>query len=206
MTSQSRKLLPLLPLSTRPMRSPPLQPSLNLFTNRDLLYEYIKKLDYPSIKNTCLMYKDVYLTCSTDVQIGELIRKRRIEFKTYLLLRNVNIQYKIVDASTKGDVEVVDELIKRCYDPSENGNSAIIYASGRGHIQVVNRLLQDERVDPSSHNNLASALASKNEHLSVVRRLLQDIRVRKSLSPDRFQKYLKQVGYIFPPPSTQLLQ
>ena len=50
-------------------------------------------------------------------------------------------------------------------------------AALNGHLKVVNRLLQDERVDPSDRNNEAIQWAAHNGHLDVVKRLLQDLRV-----------------------------
>ena len=53
-------------------------------------------------------------------------------------------------------------------------------ASKNGHIQVVERLLQDPRVDPSAGNNYAIRMASHRDHIHVVERLLQDPRVDPS--------------------------
>ena len=49
-----------------------------LSPNRNLLYEYLTNMDYRSIQKLCSANKDIYLTCSTDPLIGELIRRRRI--------------------------------------------------------------------------------------------------------------------------------
>jgi hypothetical protein len=49
-----------------------------------------------------------------------------------------------------------------------------------GHISVVERLLQDERIDPSANDNYAVQVAAQNGHLAVVERLLQDERVDPS--------------------------
>jgi hypothetical protein len=46
-----------------------------------------------------------------------------------------------------------------------------------GHLAVVERLLQDERVDPSADDNYAVRWAAQNGHLAVVDRLLEDDRV-----------------------------
>lgn len=159
--------------------------SLKLFENRDLLYEYLEKLDYPSIKQICSMYKDIYSTCSLDPHIGELIRRKRIEFRTDLLEKDIEPDSIIIVASIIGDVAVVDELIKRGYDPSVNNNLAIIDASKNGHLPVVNRLLQDQRVDPSARNNYAIRYASLKGYLPIVDRLLQDERVNPSDANNR---------------------
>jgi hypothetical protein len=46
-------------------------------------------------------------------------------------------------------------------------------ASSKGHLDVINRLLQDERVDPSAKDNEAIRNASSQGHLDAVNRLLQ---------------------------------
>jgi len=89
----------------------------------------------------------------------------------------------ICEASTFGNVEVVDRLLqytkkRLMVDPPESKNVALMYAINNGHINVVDRLLQDDRVDPSSHDNIAFRLACNyNGHINVVDRLLQDDRV-----------------------------
>jgi hypothetical protein len=50
-------------------------------------------------------------------------------------------------------------------------------ASKSGHLEVVERLLQDERVDPSARDNQAVRWAAENGYLTVVDRLLEDDRV-----------------------------
>lgn len=57
---------------------------------------------------------------------------------------------------------------------------SIRWAARRGHLAVVDRLLQDERVDPSARDNNAIQLAAYNGHVAVVERLLQDERVDPS--------------------------
>jgi ankyrin repeat protein len=61
--------------------------------------------------------------------------------------------------------------------PSADNNLAIRWASDRGHIDIVNRLLEDLRVDPSADNNLAIRWASDRGHIDIVNRLLEDLRV-----------------------------
>jgi hypothetical protein len=50
-------------------------------------------------------------------------------------------------------------------------------ASKSGRLEVVERLLQDERVDPSARDNQAVRWAAENGYLTVVDRLLEDDRV-----------------------------
>jgi len=58
--------------------------------------------------------------------------------------------------------------------------SPIGVAAENGHLEMVNRLLEDSRVDPSAANNRAIQYASKNGHLKIVRILLEDFRVDPS--------------------------
>jgi hypothetical protein len=70
---------------------------------------------------------------------------------------------------------------------------AITRASEKGHIGVIEILLQDSRVDPSADNNygnielyshlrifIAIRMASEFGHIEVVKSLLQDSRVDPS--------------------------
>jgi hypothetical protein len=51
------------------------------------------------------------------------------------------------------------------------------WAARNGHLAIVERLLQDDRVDPSAEDNYAVRMAAENGHLAVVDRLLEDDRV-----------------------------
>ncbi len=89
----------------------------------------------------------------------------------------------ICEASTFGNLEIVDRLLqytkkRLMVDPPESKNVALMYAIKHGHVNVVYRMLQDDRVDPSSHDNVAFRLACDyNGNFNVVDRLLQDDRV-----------------------------
>jgi hypothetical protein len=56
-------------------------------------------------------------------------------------------------------------------------NRAICAASEAGHLQVVERLLQDARFDPSMYECRALWRASSNGHVAIVRMMLQDDRI-----------------------------
>ncbi len=56
----------------------------------------------------------------------------------------------------------------------------------RGHIEVVERLLQDPRVDPSVDDNDALVSACENGHSEVALRLLQDGRVDPSTDSGKY--------------------
>jgi hypothetical protein len=53
-------------------------------------------------------------------------------------------------------------------------------AAYHGHLAVVDRLLEVDRVDPSAKSNNAVRWAAYNGHMAVVERLLQDKRVDPS--------------------------
>jgi hypothetical protein len=65
----------------------------------------------------------------------------------------------------------------RSYPSAESVNRAFNIACWEGHIEIVNRLLQDERVNPSARNNRAIITAHSRGHQAVVDRLRQDPRV-----------------------------
>ena len=152
--------------------------NFNPLLNPDLLYESLKHLDYHSIRQVCSSDKNIYLMCATNPLITKLIRQRRIEHKTNRFLRHSIKDNKIAEASGLGDTEIVDELIKRGFDPTKDYNNAIVIASGHGHLAVVNRLLEDNRVNPGAQDNYAIIYASAAGKLSVANRLLHDERVK----------------------------
>ena len=58
-----------------------------------------------------------------------------------------------------------------------NGFTPLSLASQYGHLNVVNRLLDDPRVDPSIKRDKALRDAVRGGHLNIVNRLLEDPRV-----------------------------
>ena len=68
--------------------------------------------------------------------------------------------------------------LKAGWDPSENNNLAIRWASRNGLHVVVDRLLEEGRVDPATHDNDAIQSACREGHLIVVELLLKDARVK----------------------------
>ena len=198
----------------------------NPILNRNYLLELISYADYPSILKLCSLNRELSRVCKHDQQIRNIINGKRISEKTDRFLQTT--ENPILLASLIGDVEIIDELINRGYDPSKYNNYAINNASRFGHLSVVYRLLQDERVnptdetiywpsnygylpivelllqdgraDPSAANNRAIKRASHHGHLAIVERLLQDYRVWNSLPTQEKEKYFKQIGKrIYPP-------
>ena len=158
------------------------------FIHPNYLFELISQSEYPEIRQLCLANRQTFQICTSNSLIRNIINRKRIKYKTDLFLDRLHSDFSnytneellnrgIIDASDMGDVEIVDELIKRGVDPTASNNYAIRLASSGGHLAVVNRLLQDPRVDPTADDNLAIRFASSGGHLAVVNRLLQDPRV-----------------------------
>jgi len=71
-------------------------------------------------------------------------------------------------------------------DPTADDNTAIRWASAKGHVEVVKILLSDKRVDPTAGNNLAIRWASAKGHVEVVKILYQQ-------DPDHYNKKTPEV-------------
>jgi ankyrin repeat protein len=72
----------------------------------------------------------------------------------------------------------------------------LLNASENGHLEVVERILQDSKVDPWGLYNQAIKSASSNGHLSVVERLLQDPRVDPSADNNMTLQHACYSGHI----------
>jgi hypothetical protein len=70
------------------------------------------------------------------------------------------------------------------------------WAARKGHLAVIERLLQDERVDPSADNNYAVRLAAENGQLAIVDRLLQDQRVDPSADNNYAVRLAAENGHL----------
>lgn len=82
----------------------------------------------------------------------------------------------IADAARRGHLLVVERLLKDVrVDPSVG--LAFVFAVCQKQYDIVNLLLNDQRVDPSQWNNLAIHYASEDGQTSLVARLLADPRV-----------------------------
>jgi ankyrin repeat protein len=114
-------------------------------------------------------------------------------------LRGVgNLNDALFSAVKKGHVDVVDCLLRYAamFDPSADDNQAIRLAARNGHVAVVERLLQDERVDPSAEGNYAVQFAAINGHVAVVERLLRDVRVDPSADDNLALRWAAREGHI----------
>jgi ankyrin repeat protein len=110
---------------------------------------------------------------------------------------NENLNYALARAAWKGQVDVVDCLLRHAmFDPSADTNRAIRLAAENGHLAVVERLLQDVRVDPSANGNYAVRRAAANGHVAVVERLLQDVRVDPSADDNGAVRWAVKYGHL----------
>jgi hypothetical protein len=100
------------------------------------------------------------------------------------------------DAVLEGDTDIIELGLRAGVDPSAKDNYAILSASERGHISVVDRLLQDERVDPTARYNFAILSASECGHISVVDRLLQDERVNPTVKDNISIRWASANGHL----------
>jgi ankyrin repeat protein len=75
-------------------------------------------------------------------------------------------------------------------------NTAIQIASYFGRTEVVQLLLNDNRIDPSAYNNNAIQKASSKGHVEVVRLLLSDNRVDPSADDNTAIRWASKNGYV----------
>lgn len=154
--------------------------SFQLLNNLDYLDVILQQAGYSEILTLCSSNSNILDYCKHNQRIKNLIinkKKEQVQKTDQFLSKLTPSQYAIVKASSMGDVDIVDELMRRRYKPDIDDNRAIQKASIKGHALVVNRLLQDPRVDPSVQNNLSIRWSSELGYLEVVNRLLQDHRV-----------------------------
>ena len=104
-------------------------------------------------------------------------KKQSIFFKLVncTISEDLKIELDYISFITK-NVDVVNLLLKVGINPSYCDNYAIRYASARGFVDVVDRLLEDKRVDPSALNNEAIRFATKNGQIEVIKRLIKEKR------------------------------
>jgi hypothetical protein len=79
------------------------------------------------------------------------------------------------------DGDVINILIFKV-EPDPKLGKELKDSAKNGHLEDVNRLLEDPRVDPSAKNNLAIRTAAKNCHSDVVKALKQHIHKYDNIS------------------------
>jgi hypothetical protein len=89
-----------------------------------------------------------------------------------------NIVNELIETN---DIEGFKQLLKHnIYNPNEEKNWAIRYASTLNRHNIVELLLSDERVDPSDDQDNALKKAMFNNHVESTKALLKDERVDPS--------------------------
>src|SRR3990172_12409974 len=156
----------------------------------DLLHELLLHLNDASIVNLKVshsklnnaieeVYKNnLFWKQKTEILLETKLGDKKIDWR--LIYNKIKSKVDLKRATKEGDLNLVNILIETNFDPSADDNYAIRKASYHGHLNVVNRLLEDDRVDPSANDNYAIRWASNNGHLNVVNRLLEDNRVDPS--------------------------
>ena len=165
-------------------------PGFNPFHQPHFLYEYLSRLDYPSIRGLCGTETKIESLCRTDPKIKNLINKKRIQHKVEYLLSQSDPQNVLYYAVIYGDVDTVDELLKRGVDPNfsiieHEGTlelSLFKWALRSGHVSVIDRLLQDDRIDPTVDDNSAIRNAIVDGNLDIMKSLFRNPKVKKSFS------------------------
>ena len=157
----------------------------------DLLHELLLHLNDASIVNLKVshsklnnaieeVYKNnLFWKQKTEILLETKLGDKKIDWR--LIYNKIKSKVDLKRATKEGDLNLVNILIETNFDPSADDNYAIRYTSGNGHLNVLNRLLKDDRVDPSANNNYAIRFATKYKHLNVVNRLKQDPRVKALL-------------------------
>ena len=136
--------------------------------NPDILYEILSRTDYQTFLRTCSQNRAVLKMCRTNAQLQRLFRQKLTD--DYLQRNKDDPGRALVDASAKGKLVVVDELLARGADPSFADNAALIQAIRGRRIGIIKRLLRDERVDP---NGKPLELAARLGSPTVLRELLK---------------------------------
>jgi ankyrin repeat protein len=102
-----------------------------------------------------------------------------IEVVDRLLQNNMvhDIQEAMYQASYYKQIDVMDRLLRNGADPSVKNNIILYMAWRLNHIDVIDRLLQDDRIDPTTNNNelLCGSVGYGNN--DIVYLLLKDGRV-----------------------------
>ena len=139
------------------------------------LYEVMKFISYPDLIKIRYLDRDIYYFCKSNRLVQALFIKG--ETDKFIRDNNNDLFYAFIASCDQARLEIVDELIKRGVNPSNNSDQVLHNLSRNGKLRIIERLLQDERVDPSCNDNLPIRLASFYGKLDIVDRLLKDPRV-----------------------------
>ena len=161
-----------------------------------LLREYIKIIyfgqiafGYPTWAKLCYTKEK-----KTKILLENKLSNRIVDWR--IIYNKIKSNVDLKQAAKKGNLNLVNILIEANFDPSIDNNYAIGVASQNGYLDVVNRLLEDNRVDPSAIHNYAIRMASENGHLDVVNKLLEDDRVDPSADDNSAIQWASESGHL----------
>ena len=142
----------------------------------DVLYEVMSFLDYPNILNLCRTNKVIGQFCRTNRLVQDLLNIKK-DTHEYIQCNENDLSQAFSNATGNDEIDVIDDMIRMGFDPSEDDNESIKESCKYGNLESVKRLLKDPRVDPSATNNYAIIWASVANHYEIVKLLLKDPRV-----------------------------
>jgi hypothetical protein len=87
------------------------------------------------------------------------------------------IEEIVIAAATAGDLEILKLLERWSGKVNAQHNAPLIEACKKGHLEIVDFLLEHPAVDPADQNNQAIQSAVEANHIGIVKRLLRDQRV-----------------------------
>ena len=138
------------------------------------LYEVMVFLNENDICTLFQLDRKTYEFCRSNRLVQDLLMNKVIN--RYIrkdMFQREDLFYILITAVREGNPRVVDELIRRGCDPSQDDNSVILCACVSRNVEVMNRLLQDPRIQLSTQENRAIEFAADCGHVDIVKRLLQ---------------------------------
>ena len=167
-------------------------------------------MDEINIMQSCIfnynniIYRDIWTIILTYVGVKEMAKMTRINkffneiIKSQQYLNNLAKLDKHIlfgHACKYGKYQYV-KTVMSIVDPSFADNYCIKIAVTKEHLEVVNLLLNDNRVDSSVDNQCAIRTASENGHIEVVKLLLNDNRVDPSVDNQYAIQWASNNGHI----------
>lgn len=89
------------------------------------------------------------------------------------------------------DVQVLDDLLRKGFQPHLYDNELIIVAGSKGRLAIVERLLLDPRVNPADRRGEIARHAYMTNHPDVLMRVLQIPSVRAEIDPATMYVYMR---------------
>ena len=136
------------------------------------LYETMRYLDYDEILQLCNTNRQTRSFCQNSFLVNRLLISR----KTDQYINNYGTPLQaLIAASAQGNLNIVNELLRRGVNPTDN-YLVFLGAIDKRRLNVVKRLL-DAGVDPSIQNNYAINRAASEGDLNLVSLLLNHPKV-----------------------------